>query len=87
MAMSGQFGALDVSPGYAGSGGAAGGEDDEVAKFVAVISNVVENGKPIGGLGDGEAVWHADMTYIASPPAMCALYALEVPPAAGAPDS
>ncbi|MPS29042.1 MAG: TauD/TfdA family dioxygenase [Alcaligenaceae bacterium] len=83
MAMSGQFGALDVSPGYAGSGGAAGGEDDEVAKFVAVISNVVENGKPIGGLGDGEAVWHADMTYIASPPAMCALYALEVPPSGG----
>src|SRR5439155_6752846 len=28
-----------------------------------VISNVVENGKPIGNLGDGEAVWHADMTY------------------------
>jgi taurine dioxygenase len=25
-----------------------------------VISNVVENGKPIGNLGDGEAVWHAD---------------------------
>ena len=29
-----------------------------------VISNVVENGKPIGNLGDGEAVWHADMTYV-----------------------
>src|SRR5262245_21177832 len=28
-----------------------------------VISNVVENGKPIGNLGDGEAVWHADMTH------------------------
>jgi len=27
-----------------------------------VISNVVESGKPIGNLGDGEAVWHADMT-------------------------
>ena len=30
---------------------------------VNIISNVVENGKPIGNLGDGEAVWHADMTY------------------------
>ena len=33
-----------------------------------VISNVVENGKPIGNLGDGEAVWHADMTYVDVPP-------------------
>jgi alpha-ketoglutarate-dependent taurine dioxygenase len=33
-----------------------------------VISNVVENGKPIGNLGDGEAVWHADMTYVEVPP-------------------
>src|SRR3954468_9416803 len=29
-----------------------------------VISNAVENGRPIGNLGDGEAVWHADMTYV-----------------------
>jgi len=28
-----------------------------------VISNVVENGKPMGNLGDGEAVWHSDRTY------------------------
>ena len=27
---------------------------------INVISNVVENGRPIGGLGDGEAVWHAE---------------------------
>jgi taurine dioxygenase len=33
-----------------------------------VISNVVENGKPLGNLGDGEAVWHADMTYVDVPP-------------------
>ena len=45
-----------------------------------VISNVVENGKPIGNLGDGEAVWHADMTYIDVPPKAAILYALEVPP-------
>ncbi len=31
---------------------------------INVISNVVENGKPIGNLGAGEAVWHADMTYV-----------------------
>src|SRR6516162_9163689 len=45
-----------------------------------VISNVVENGKPIGNLGDGEAVWHADMTYVEVPPKAAVLYALEVPP-------
>jgi taurine dioxygenase len=45
-----------------------------------VISNVVENGKPIGNLGDGEAVWHADMTYVDLPPKAAMLHALEVPP-------
>jgi taurine dioxygenase len=45
-----------------------------------VISNVVENGKPIGNLGDGEAVWHADMTYMDVPPKAAMLHALEVPP-------
>jgi taurine dioxygenase len=48
-----------------------------------VISNVVENGRPIGNLGDGEAVWHADMTYVEVPPKAAVLYALEVPPSGG----
>jgi taurine dioxygenase len=47
---------------------------------INVISNVVENGKPIGSLGDGEAVWHADMTYLDVPPKAAMLHALEVPP-------
>jgi taurine dioxygenase len=50
---------------------------------INVISNVVENGKPIGGLGDGEAVWHADMTYVDVPPRASVLHALEVPPDGG----
>jgi taurine dioxygenase len=45
-----------------------------------VISNVKENGKPIGNLGDGEAVWHADMTYVDVPPKAALLHALEIPP-------
>src|SRR6516162_821112 len=45
-----------------------------------VISNVVENGKPIGSLGDGEAVGHADMTYVEVPPKAAVLHSLEVPP-------
>jgi taurine dioxygenase len=50
---------------------------------INVISNVVENGKPIGNLGAGEAVWHADMTYIDVPPKAAILYALEVPAGQG----
>ena len=48
-----------------------------------VISNIREGGMPIGGLGDGEAVWHADMTYVEKPPMGAMLYALEVPPSGG----
>ena len=47
---------------------------------INVISNVKnEQGNPIGNLGDGEAVWHADMTYLQLPPKAGILYALEVP--------
>jgi taurine dioxygenase len=48
-----------------------------------VISNVVESGKPIGNLGDGEAVWHADMTYVDVPPKAALLHSLEIPPTGG----
>jgi taurine dioxygenase len=50
---------------------------------INVISNVIENGKPIGNLGDGEAVWHADMTYVDVPPKAAMLHSLEVPPSGG----
>jgi taurine dioxygenase len=48
-----------------------------------VISNIKEGGVPIGGLGDGEAIWHADMTYVERPPMAAILYAIEIPPAGG----
>jgi taurine dioxygenase len=48
-----------------------------------VISNIKEQGVPIGGLGDGEAIWHADMTYIERPPMAAILYAIEIPPEGG----
>lgn len=47
---------------------------------INVISNVkTADGVPMGNLGDGEAVWHADMTYIDQPPEAGILHALEVP--------
>ena len=48
-----------------------------------VISNIKTDGAPIGSLGDGEAIWHADMTYIETPPKGAILHALELPPAGG----
>ena len=44
-----------------------------------VISNVIEDGRPIGGLGAGEAVWHADMTYQDRPPKAAVIHSIEVP--------
>ena len=46
---------------------------------IAVVSNVVENGEAIGGLGYGELSWHSDMTFREQPPVACALHAVEVP--------
>src|SRR6266446_5973267 len=50
---------------------------------IYVVSNVIENGAPIGSLGAGEAAWHTDMSYLEDPPKASVLYALEVPPAGG----
>jgi len=42
------------------------------------ISNVVENGKPIG-LGDAGRVWHSDLSYTSEPSLGSLLHALELP--------
>lgn len=50
---------------------------------IYVVSNVIENGQPIGSLGAGEAVWHTDMSYLEQPPKASMLYALEIPASGG----
>jgi len=50
---------------------------------LAVISNVMEGGRPIGGLGNSELIWHTDMSYADDPPIASLLYALEVPETGG----
>jgi taurine dioxygenase len=50
---------------------------------ITVVSNVVENGVALGGLGDGELTWHTDRSSHRAPPAESMLVALEVPPAGG----
>ena len=78
LAASRYFGALDP-PGPNPYGKPFLGEFPEIN----VISNVKEGGVPIGNLGDGEAVWHADMTYVDAPPRGAFLHALEIPSAGG----
>ena len=51
--------------------------------WVTVLSNVKVGGKPIGGLGSYESVWHTDMSYNPLPPRASLLYAIECPPAGG----
>jgi len=45
---------------------------------IVVVSNVTEDGRPIGVRRAGEN-WHSDMCYAARPPRGTMLYALEVP--------
>ena len=47
--------------------------------YVTPISNIKVAGKPIGGLGDAEATWHSDMTYIETPPPASVLLGVEIP--------
>jgi len=45
---------------------------------IYLISNITQDGKPIGSRRAGEN-WHSDMIYSAKPPRATMLYALEVP--------
>jgi taurine dioxygenase len=51
---------------------------------IVVVSNITEDGRPIGVRRAGEN-WHSDMCYTARPPRGTMLYALEVPDLFGLP--
>jgi taurine dioxygenase len=46
------------------------------------VSNIVENGKPIG-LGDAGRIWHSDLSYMPEPSLGSLLYAIELPEEGG----
>jgi taurine dioxygenase len=49
-----------------------------------VVSNrKTTAGEPLGALGDGEAQWHTDMSYLERPPFASMLWAIELPQAGG----
>lgn len=52
-------------------------------KEITVLSNIIEDGKPIGGLGNSELVWHQDMSYNELPPKASLLYGIETPATGG----
>lgn len=74
------FGELDIAPASATD---MAGSQEKSRPEIWIISNVVENGKPIGALGDKEAEWHTDMSYVAEPPMASVLYSLEIPSKGG----
>lgn len=50
---------------------------------VLLVSNIREDGKPIGRLGNQELNWHMDQIFMAQPTAGTILYAVEVTPEGG----
>jgi taurine dioxygenase len=79
LAFSRHFGMLDPPPNQGAGRKSPPGYPD-----IYVISNVLDGkGEPIGALGDGDAAWHTDMSYIAQPPDASMLYSLEIPARGG----
>ena len=78
LAFSRRLGVLDPAPAFDGESSHLPGYPE-----VAVVSNIIDDGVAIGGLGDSELDWHSDMTYEPLPPAACLLCAREVPSRGG----
>jgi taurine dioxygenase len=79
LAFSRHFGPLDPPPNQGAGRKSPPGYPD-----VYIVSNVLDaRGQPIGALGDGEAAWHTDMSYLPHPPDASMLYSLEIPSQGG----
>jgi taurine dioxygenase len=74
-----RFGQLEGSPAFSRS------RPDYIpdAPLITVVSNVKENGVPIGEHGDGELNWHTDLGFMETPSGYTFLLARQVPPTGG----
>ncbi len=67
------FGALDLCP-----PNATGKQHSQEHPELAIVSNVLIEGEPVGSLGDRELRWHTDMSNHSVPPKASILHSLEV---------
>ena len=58
-------------------------QPDRPIEEIFVISNVTEDGKPIGALGSEEIPFHSDLSYLPEPGTISLLYAIEIPERGG----
>ncbi len=80
MTFSRHFGELDYAP----MGRISAEERARLPNpYVAIVSNIVEDGRRIGDLGAMEAHWHTDLSYVEEPISGSILYAVEVPLSGG----
>ena len=59
-------------------------QPDREVKEIFMISNVKENGEPIGALGSDELDFHSDLSYMPQPGTISVMYAIEIPRVGGA---
>ena len=73
----GELGELSRPPKYRPPGFA------KMLPGIMLISNIRENGEPIGALPDGEMMFHHDMIHAAVPSKATLLYSVEIPSSGG----
>jgi taurine dioxygenase len=73
----GQIGTLSRPPKYFPKG------YSKLLPGIMMISNIRENGEPIGALPDGEMMFHHDMIHAEVPSKATLLYSVEIPSAGG----
>ena len=74
-----RFGELEGSPDFSRSRPVYVPESPKMT----VVSNVAEDGKPVGDHGDGELNWHTDQGFVERPSGYTFLIGREVPPTGG----
>lgn len=83
IALAENFGELELPPSQLLKYSHGSGQKDEIPPEINVISNVIEDGKPIGQLGASEARWHSDTPFVEKPPSGSFLHAKELPDSGG----
>ena len=73
-----QFGEISLR-----GGDSATAHERSLSENVMLVSNIRENGKPIGTLPDGEMMFHSDTPYFENPRKATLLYAIEIPSRGG----